>query len=282
MVVLGVAALGVLAAVLYVQWKADGSSRPRQLPSGSAEAQPPGDPPIDAAATLGLSPELPATVEQLKAEAMSVAKRLIVLLPERPESYTQIALLQSESGFDEEALTYWRQALQRDDKFAAAYLGIGIIHAARAEYAQAAEMLQQAIRLDPDAPQAYRQLAEVLRIQGKAKEAVAVARESVRRFPELAYSHFLLGQAYMQDGDYAEARRCHEAAVRISPQWSQPYASLAQACARLGDRDAATRFHHRFSELKKVEWDADRHRARTYDDFTHTKGSDRQAAQRCR
>ena len=139
LIVIG-AALCVVVAVVLIQWDSSRRSGPQTFTGNSIETQAPGAPPVDAAAVLQLASSIPGTVETLKAEATLTATRLTESFAQRPEAFAQLALLQSESGLNDEALVSWNAAKQRDAQFGAAYLGMGIIRAGRAEYARAATL----------------------------------------------------------------------------------------------------------------------------------------------
>jgi tetratricopeptide (TPR) repeat protein len=223
---------------------------------------------VDAAEVLGLPVDLPRTVEELNEEALAAAKVLVESLPDRPEAHAQMAFAHLQVGQDRAALESWRKAAEKDDKFADAHLGMGSILGELGEDERAVTAFRKAIELNPGLEHAYRELTEVLLRQGEEEEALPVARECVRRFPTVPENHFWLGQTYLQLGDYAEARRSHEEAVRVDPDFSLSYHPLAVACARLGQNDEAARYRERFAALRSPELQADRNRARIYDDLT--------------
>jgi len=222
---------------------------------------------VDAAKVLRLPIDLPQTVEELNEEALATARVLVESLPDRPDAHAQMAFAHLQVGQDRAALESWRNALEKDEKFSDAYLGMGAILKELGENEDAIASFRKGIELNPELEHAYRELTEVLLRQRKAEEALAVARECVRRFPTVPENHFWLGQAYLQLEDYAEARRRHEEAVRIDPDFSLSFYPLAIACARLGHDDEATRYRQRFAVLKAGELEADRNRARAFDDL---------------
>ena len=222
---------------------------------------------MDAAKVLRLPVDLPQTVKELNEEALATARLLVESLPDRPEAHAQMAFAHLQVGQDQAALESWQKAAEKDEKFADAYLGMGAILKELGENEQAITSLRKAIELNPELEHAYRELTEVLLRQRKAEEALVVARECVRRFPTVPENHFWLGQTYLQLEDYAEARRRHEEAVRINPNFTLSHYPLAIACARLGQNDEAARYRQRFAVLKSAELEADRNRARAFDDL---------------
>ncbi len=197
--------------VLAVLAWPDHQRTPSPDPSPSQRSQPGGAPPLDPVRFLRLPSEHPATVAELKAEALEVTHQLVECFPNDRQVYAQQALLYSESGAGKQARAAWRRALECDRSFGAAYLGLGVLAAERAEFTEAQTLLQQAIEQDPEAPHAYRELVQVLLRNGQTDEAAEVAERFAHRFPELANSHFWLGQARLQQGNWAAARESHEA-----------------------------------------------------------------------
>jgi tetratricopeptide (TPR) repeat protein len=259
--------LGLVAALGYFFW---GPGRPssREDVSGSSEPRLSlGEPPVDAAKVLGLPHDPPQTVEGFKEESLATARHLVESLPDRPESYAQMAFAHLQVGQDRAALESWRKALEKDEKYADAYLGMGAILKDLGEDEQATTSFRKTIELNPEQDQGYRGLTEVLLRQRKAEEALPVARECVRRFPTVPENHFWLGQTYLQLENYAEARRSHEEAIRLDPDFTLSYYPLTTICARLGKKDDAARYRERFAVLKSAELETDRNRARAFDDL---------------
>ncbi|MFW6170144.1 MAG: tetratricopeptide repeat protein [Planctomycetota bacterium] len=236
-------------------------------PRGSNHALPPGQPPVDAAAILGVPPELPENVEEINEEALTVGQLTVKTLPNRPEAYVRLAFTYLQLGQDREALESWRKVVELDEDFSDAYLGMGSILKDLGEHEKAIAAFRKGIELDPDLEHAYRELTELLLLEGKPEEALQVAQECVDRFPSVREHHFWLGQTYKQLGDYEKAFESHQEAVRIDPEFTLSHHALAPLCARLGKREKAVKYRERFAELKEEELERDRNRARTYDDF---------------
>ncbi len=258
--------LGVLGVVCYLQW----SSRNRADKQDSlidSKPLPMGEPPVDAAIVLQLPPDLPRTVEELNEEALAVGRLLVKSLPERPEAHARLAFAHLQLGQEREALRCWQEALAKDENYADAHLGMGVILEEQGENEQSLACYRKAIELNPDLQNAYCELTEVLLRVGKAEEALAVARECARRFPTVCEHHFWVGQAHLELGEYEEAFRSHKEAVRIDPNFPLSYFPLARACARLEKHDEAAQYRERFAALRSAEMQADRSRTRNYDDL---------------
>ncbi len=265
------ALVAVGAAGLLLYW---GSWRNEpSLPDEAADladgrrAAPEKPPATSPAQLLGLSPELPKTVEALNQEAFHTCAHLMRDLPDRPEAYAVAAFIFNRHGRTSEATECWNKALEVNPYFAPSYCGLGIVAADKGEYEEAVKKLRRAIELDPWLGRAHSLLVDVLLRQGQAEKALTAARDYVRRFPESGDSHYWLGQTCMDLGEYDEARKSHEAAVRFDPAYTAAYSSLATACARLGEREQAREYREKFAVLKEKDLQEDRGRSREYRDL---------------
>ncbi|MFO7904022.1 MAG: tetratricopeptide repeat protein [Planctomycetota bacterium] len=243
------------------------SSSPTIGARQSGHALAPGEPPVDAAAVLGLPRALPENVEEINEEALAVGKLTVKTLPDHPEAHARMAFTHLQLGQDREALASWRKVVELDEDFSDAYLGMGTILKDLGETEEAIAAFRKGIARNPDLEHAYRELTEVLLREGKAEEALEVARQCAERFPTVCEHHFWLGQTYKELGQYEKALESHKEAVRIDPQFTLSHHALVSICARLGKREKAVEYRERFAELKEQELERDRNRARDYDDF---------------
>lgn len=219
------------------------------------------------AEVLGLSPEVPTTVEGLNQEAFTTCDRLVADLPHRPEAHAVAAFIYNRHGRNAEAARCWQKSLEVNPKFAAGYNGLGIVAAAQGENAKAVEYLRKAVELDPSLGRAHSLLVEVLLREAKAEEARRAAEEYVKHVPDSGDSHYWLGQALWELGKLAEAKNRHLEAVRIDPKYTPAYYSLAVVCARLGQRDEAKQYREKFAAMKEKELEDERKKSRGYTDL---------------
>ena len=227
------------------------------------------DPPVSVCPSevLGLSADLPQTVEALKQEALDTCTRVVDDLPPRPETRAVAALTNMRFGQTTEALQWWEDALRLNSRFSPAHLGLGTIALQRGEYEKAVASLRTALELNPDLAEAYAPLIETLLHQAKVEDALAVAEEYVQRFPEARESHYWLGQTLLEMQRYEDARRSHGQAIQIDPKLIPAYYSLALACTRLGRLDEAAEYRRQFAMLKEGDLELERGRNRQYRDL---------------
>jgi len=275
-IVLGVAAVLAVALVVGWYWRvaAGGTAGGEQAASAKVGEMRGGSDPgalpeelRSPAEVLGLSPEVPATVEALNEEAFVTCARLVAELPHRPEAHAVAAFIYNRHGRNAEAARCWQKSLEVNPKFAAGYNGLGIVAAAQGENAKAIEYLRKAVELDPDLARAHSLLVEVLLRESKPEEARRAAEEYVKCVPRSGDSHYWLGQALLELGRLAEAKNSHLEAVRIDPNYTPAYHSLAVICARLGQRDEARQYREKFAAMKERELEEERKQSRGYTDL---------------
>lgn len=268
--VIGVA---VAAILTYLTWDA-----PQDLVSelevlGDGPRLPPGDPPLDAAAVLGLNPQVPQTVAEINQEILAVGKLVVTTLPQRPEAHAQMAVAYLQVGQERAALESWQQALAQNASFAEGHLGMGVLLKEFGEDEAAIASLSKAIEVNSELEPAYRELTSLLLQQRRTEQALAVARQCVQRFPEQAENHYWLGQAFLQHEDYEAASRSYEQTLRLAPEYTPALHSLAIVTARMGEKDRAAQHQKRFAELKAIELEAERQEARNFDDLASRRQS---------
>ncbi len=265
--------VAVAAILALLTWDAPQDLVPELETVGDVHRLPPGDPPLDAAGVLGLSPQLPQTVPEINEEILAVGKLVVTTLPQRPEAHAQMAVAHLQVGQDRAALESWQRALEQNPSFAEGHLGMGVLLKEFGEDEAAIESMSKAVEVNPELESAYHELTNLLLQQRRTEDALAVARQCVRRFPAEAENHFWLGQAFLQHEDYDAASRSYEQSLRFAPDYSPAHHSLALAAARMGDKQRAAQHQKRFAELKAIELEAERQEARNFDDLASRRQS---------
>lgn len=150
------------------------------------------------------------------------------------------------------ARTLFRQALDRDPRFALAHVGLGWTHYREAtrgwsqfmtrNISEAERSARDALRLDADLPEAHELLGMVLLLGGKHEAAEEMLRRAVALNPNNVGALQELGVALVYLGSPEDAVRAIEKALSLgaSPN-SRSIASLAIAHIFIGDARQAVR-----------------------------------------
>jgi Tfp pilus assembly protein PilF len=140
----------------------------------------------------------------LNEEAMGCFSEALRLKPDYYETYFYMGETQREQGRVDEAVEYYRKALQPklDDSIRyLVYNNLGAVLVKQGKLDEAIEQYKEAIRLRPDYPLVYNNLGTALLEQGKVDEAIVQYNEALRLKP-----------------DFAEARKNLESASALRKQ----------------------------------------------------------------
>jgi TolB-like protein/Flp pilus assembly protein TadD len=141
------------------------------------------------------------------------------------------------------AIRFFREAIQRDERFAQAYAGIahaqslkglwrvGMTHA---DFDEAFAASRRALELEPRMPEAYIARAMLLSVQGRTSEASQDFEEAIRLNPASFDAHYLYARHRFQSGEFERAVPLYEAAIQLRPDDYQALSLLEGSLLKLG------------------------------------------------
>jgi len=130
---------------------------------------------------------------------------------------------QEEAGELQEAEKSYRAALLAGGPDPRLCLNLGNVLYARGHKAQAAERFRQAVELDSSFAAAWNNLGNVLADLAQLDDAIAAFRQALKQQPAYADAHYNLADALEQAGWPADARTHWQAYVQLEPmgQWAR-------------------------------------------------------------
>jgi adenylate cyclase len=143
----------------------------------------------------------------------------------------------------DQAIRYFREAIQRDERFAQAYAGIAHAQSlkglwrvgmTRADFDEAFAASRRALELEPRMPEAYIARAMLLSLQGRNNEADQDFEEAIRLNPASFDAHYLYARHCFQGGKFERAVPLYEAAVKLRPDDYQALCLLVGSLLKLG------------------------------------------------
>ncbi len=141
------------------------------------------------------------------------------------------------------AIEFFRQAIQRDERFAQAHAGIAHAQSLKglwrvgmtqADFNEAFAASRRALELEPRMPEAYVARAMLLSLQGRDNEAHQDYEEAIRLNPASFDAHYLYARQRFQGGDFERAVPLYEEAIRLRPDDYQALSLLEGALLKLG------------------------------------------------
>ncbi len=165
--------------------------------------------------------------------------------PTHPAYYLHAAQALQSAGRAEDALGYYRKALDRDGRFLPALRNLGAAQARAGQVAEARRNLEQATKEFPSDSLSWFELARLNRREGKLPEAAAAARKAIENEPELVDAHTALGSILLEMSDPAGAEKAFRAALREHPEEAEANAGLGGLLGARGEIVEATRCFER-------------------------------------
>jgi arylsulfatase A-like enzyme/Flp pilus assembly protein TadD len=220
------------------------------------------------------------------AEAGDAYAKLVPLMPDAPESYVNLALIQARQKKFDEAIATLRQGAARIPGSEAVLSRLGYTYLVTGRFQEALETMNQvldrnprqvdaltaaasaldalgrkdearaclekAVAVEPESKFLRLTLALNLASAGKVGEAVEIFKTLIRDYPRDQALRQHLGIAYGVLGDYPNAIASFEQAIGISPT-PTAYMNLAVACKRAGRTEDAIRSLRLYLENRKGE-----------------------------
>ena len=141
------------------------------------------------------------------------------------------------------AIRFFREAIQRDERFAQAYAGIAHAQALKGlwrvgmtqvDFDEAFAASRRALELEPRMPEAYIARAMLLSLQGRKNEACQDFEEAIRLNPASYDAHYLYARHRVQGGEFERAVPLYETAIELRPDDYQALCLLAGSLLKLG------------------------------------------------
>ena len=132
-----------------------------------------------------------------------------------------------------DAETYWRQCIELQPDFAAAYDSLGRLLTSLKRPLEAVAIYQALQKLRPDYAEAYHNLGNVLCALNRLAEAEEAYTQALRRRPEIVEAHHNLGCVLGALGRLPEAVAHFQQAVALRPGYAEAHYNLGSTLKRL-------------------------------------------------
>lgn len=148
--------------------------------------------------------------------------------PKDAKTLTDLGWSYFQKGDHNQALNYYRQAIEVDNKYYPAHLNLGVTYLEAKKYELAIESFKQAITLSPKAPAPHLNLGIAYIQTAKYEEAVRELTLANDYQPGSVETLYQLGFAYEKLQKYKEAADQYNGALQFNPKYSQATDALTR------------------------------------------------------
>ena len=152
---------------------------------------------------------------------LSVSSEPLLLRPPGAEGQQGVqelflaAVQAEEAGEKIRAIQLYQQIMERDPKFAPAWINLGTIHFHQREFGWAEQLYRRATEIDPTYVLAFFDLGNVLDELQRPEESVTAYQRAVELAPGYADAHYNLALAHERRGEGRAALRHWQAYARL-------------------------------------------------------------------
>jgi tetratricopeptide (TPR) repeat protein len=180
-------------------------------------------------------------------------------LEKNPTSWmsdNNLGLVLLQKGHVEEAIRYYKKAIQvNPDSYNAEYnLGNALLQ--RGQVEEAITHYKRAIEINPDYVDAHDNLGNALFQTGRAEEAIIHYKKAIELNPNSSKAEYNLGDAFFQMGQMEEAIAHYKRAIQINPNSSETEYNLGNALLRTSDLKEAITHYKKAIEINPNYADA--------------------------
>jgi len=175
-------------------------------------------------------------------EARKAALRATQLAPADAEAFYQVGVNARKVGRVDEAISYYRQALQINPNHVEAHSHLGnvLALAEQGKFDEAIYHYRLALQLKPDYAEVYNDLGNALSALGQYEDALRHYRQAFQLKPDDAsVHHYNLGFALQSQGKLEEAINQYRVALQLKPNHAKAHANLASVLLAQGKFDEA-------------------------------------------
>jgi tetratricopeptide (TPR) repeat protein len=120
-------------------------------------------------------------------------------------------------GKVDEAIEYYKKAIDIDPRFALAYNNLGLALYSEGKVDEAIECYKNAIALDEKLATAHHNLGQAWEDKGKVDEAIECYKNAIALDEKLAHAHGALGRALMLQGELIAAQKSFHRCLALLP-----------------------------------------------------------------
>jgi tetratricopeptide (TPR) repeat protein len=145
-------------------------------------------------------------------------RKAIQLYDRFAEAYLMLGLIYLDQKKFEDSRMALQKSAELDPKSAAAYIALGAVFNQEKKYEDAEKALSRGLEITPDAAEAQYELAKTYWALGRWQEAEPHAQKAVAAYPDLAPVHVLLGNIALRKNDLQGALKEFQEYLSLDPK----------------------------------------------------------------
>lgn len=191
---------------------------------------------------------MPASKDDLRAEAEFVANTLRQSYPDRAEALHVAAMMCAQFSQSAEAEKLWKQCIALAPSDPRYYINFAAVAMDRGDSQLAADTLQKAYNAGVSSPDLMHHLGVALNKVGKSEEAEKVIERAIQQDPDNPSFWMVLGQAQLRLRKLEEAEKSLKKTIEAGHESPAAFTSLANALAQQGKDDEAKKYRDLVSD----------------------------------
>jgi Tfp pilus assembly protein PilF len=128
-------------------------------------------------------------------------KEVVRRSTQKSTAYLYLALIASNKGQHDSAISYLRSAIEANPRNAEAHVNLGIALAGKKEYVQADEEFSEALKIEPNLVKAHYNYAACLYLQHRDEEAVEELSKTLEIDPKFKQARDLLNSIQITNNE---------------------------------------------------------------------------------
>jgi serine/threonine-protein kinase len=188
-------------------------------------------------------------VQWVPQEAAGYYRAALASRPWAPVGYCAVAdALRLQNRF-EEAIEYYKKAIELDRNYSRAYSDLGLILQTQGQFDEAIHCHQTSLQIDPDYVWAHYNLANALGARGRLNEAYEHFEEVIRVDPNNSLVQNGIAGVLVPQGRGRESQRGWQKALVDNPPDFNAWAGYAELCLYLGQQEEYSRARNSLLDL---------------------------------
>ena len=180
-----------------------------------------------------------ASIDLGELEIAEAHYRESLAIEPQPAIYNDLGFVMERQGLPDEAVEFYRKAIELDPKSASAHANLAGTLARAGRFADSERHFEAALAIEPSTS-IHMGLAYVQAQQGRPDEAAASLRSAIEAEPTNAVAYDRLAKLQLDQGEVEEAAATYQRLVRQRPS-AAAHRALANLLTRLGRIDEANR-----------------------------------------